>query len=438
VDLWALKWSDLLRNEEKLLDTQGVATFHRWIRHCLAEDMPLDEFVRQLVASRGSTYKSPPANYYRALRDPLSRGETTARLFLGVRLECAKCHNHPFDVWTQDDYYSWAGNFARIDYEIVENNRKDQYDKHEFVGEQIVVLKDEGEVTNARTGATAAPRLLGDQVVATDGQPDRLTQLAAWLTAPQNKHFARAQVNRIWFHLMGRGLVEPIDDFRVTNPASHPELLEALADELIASGYDLRHMLRLIATSRAYQAATLADDQQLMAVENYAGVAPRRLAAEQLLDSQCQVLGVVASFAGYPAGTHATQLAGAQLTKTRDRTPSEDDRFLSLFGKPPRLMSCECERTSDTTLSQAFYLISGAALQQRIEHPGSRLQAWLRAGTSDEQLVQQLFWTALTRQPSEQEMSACRHHLQAAPSRLQALQDLAWAVLNAKEFLFRR
>jgi hypothetical protein len=237
---------------------------------------------------------------------------------------------------------------------------------------------------------------------------------------------------------MGRGLVDPIDDFRVTNPPSHPELLESLADELIASGYDLRHMLRLIATSRAYQAATLPDDQQAMAVENYSGIAPRRLAAEQLLDSQCQVLGVPANFTGYPAGTHATQLAGGQLTKSRQQSPSEDDRFLSLFGKPPRLMSCECERTSETTLSQAFYLISGAALQQRIEHPKSRLQEWLQAGMADDELIQQLFWTALTRSPSQLELSAFRNHLQNAPSRPKALQDLAWAVLNAKEFLFRR
>ncbi len=168
-DFWALKWSDLLRNEEKLLDHNGVQAFHTWIRNALAANMPLDEFVRQLIAARGSTYANPPANFYRALRDPLTRGETTAQLFLGVRLQCEKCHNHPFDVWTQDDYYAWAGLFARIDYEIVENNRKDKFDKQEFVGEQKVILKDEGEVTNARTGEPAQPRFFGAD--AADRQP---------------------------------------------------------------------------------------------------------------------------------------------------------------------------------------------------------------------------------------------------------------------------
>jgi hypothetical protein len=439
VDHWALKWSDLLRNDEKVLDSTGVRVFHQWIRDCLADDLPLDEFVRQLLTAQGSTYEQPPANFYRALRDPLTRGETAAQLFLGVRLQCAKCHNHPFDVWTQDNYYNWASVFARIDYEIIENKPQDKLDKHEFIGEQKVVWKSEGEVTNARTGKPATPQFLGSDGNGIAAEPDRerLEELAHWLTDPANSDFARAQANRIWYHMMGRGLVDPIDDFRVTNPASHTELLDALAGELVVSGYNLRHVIRLIASSRTYQASTWPDDQDVLAIDNYAGVAPRRLTAEQLLDAQCQVLGIPAEFNGYPRGTRAIQLAGAQALRSRKNPPSDDDRFLATFGKPARLMSCECERSSETTLTQAFYLINGPALQRRIEDANNRPLSWLNSGLDDQQLVEQLFWSALNRAPSRSELTASVAYLQRATSRAAAFQDLVWATLNAKEFLFR-
>ncbi|MCO6457955.1 MAG: DUF1549 domain-containing protein, partial [Pirellulaceae bacterium] len=255
---WALIWSDILRNEEKVLDVRGVTVFHDWIRRGIAEGKPLDEFARELLTASGSTYDHPPANYYRANRDPATRGETTARVFLGIRLQCARCHNHPFDRWTQDDYYSWAALFARVDYEIVKNERADKLDNNEFNGEQIVVLKSEGEVTNPRTAAAAVPRVLGEpvgDVLPAAADAERLEPLARWLTSRDNRQFARTQANRIWFHLLGRGLVEPIDDFRVTNPAVNEPLLDALAEDLIQSGYDLRHLLRVIVNSRTYQAS---------------------------------------------------------------------------------------------------------------------------------------------------------------------------------------
>ena len=190
-DHWALKWSDVLRNEEKVLDPRGVAAFHGWIRESFAAGKPLDQFVRELVASRGSTYANPPANFYRANRDSATRGETVARLFLGVRLQCAQCHNHPFDRWTQDDYYAWAALFARVDYKIVENNRGDKLDLNEFVGEQIVEIKDSGEMKNARTGQDAVPRFLGEVAPPQDTQADRLEPLAAWITRRDNRRFAQ-------------------------------------------------------------------------------------------------------------------------------------------------------------------------------------------------------------------------------------------------------
>jgi hypothetical protein len=214
-DHWALKWSDLLKNEEKVVDPTGVKLFHDWIRDSFAANKPLDRFVRELIAARGSTYENPPANYYRANRDPITRAEATAQLFLGVRLGCAKCHNHPFDRWTQEDYYRWAALFARVDYKIVTNNRPDDNDKHQFDGEQIVLMKESGEVEDPRTGENLTPRFLGaEEELALEDSQDRLLPLAAWLTSPENELFVRSQVNRIWYHLMGRGLVEPIDDFR--------------------------------------------------------------------------------------------------------------------------------------------------------------------------------------------------------------------------------
>ncbi len=239
-DFWALKWSDLLRNEERLLDRKGVERFHGWVRQSIAENKPLDVFARELISARGSTYENPAANYYRANRDPISRAEAAAQVFLGTRLQCAQCHNHPFDQWTQNDYYDWASVFSRVQYKVIENRRRDSNDGHEFKGEQIIYLGGKSEIKNPRTGKTARARFLGmDQVFTGNESVDELKALSNWLVSTNNQRFAQVQVNRIWFHLMGRGIVDPVDDFRATNPASHPELLEAMTKDFIAHGYDL-------------------------------------------------------------------------------------------------------------------------------------------------------------------------------------------------------
>ena len=224
-DFQTLRWADLLRVEEKTLDKTGVDVFHDWIRASVTEDKPLNTFAAELIAARGSTYKVPATNFYRALRTPEERSEATAQVFLGVRLQCAKCHNHPFDRWTQDDYYAWSNFFARIDYEIVENKRRDKNDKHEFSGEQIVQIKDKGDVKNPTTKQIAGLRFLGEgdvivaeEKIAGDPPPDRLQQLAAWLSDNANERFATTQANRIWAQLMGQGIIDPVDDFRSTNP----------------------------------------------------------------------------------------------------------------------------------------------------------------------------------------------------------------------------
>ncbi|MDB5318638.1 MAG: hypothetical protein JWN40_269 [Phycisphaerales bacterium] len=388
-DQWAMKWSDLLRNEERALDRKGVQNFHHWIRQGIAQNKPLDQFVRELLAARGSTYTSPATNYYRANRDPVVRGEATAQLFLGVRLQCAQCHNHPFDRWTQDDYYGWADVFARVDYKVLENRRGDKNDKHEFVGEQIVYEAREGDVKDPRGDRSVKPLLLGAGTEVSN-DASRIDALANWVTSPANPFFAKAQVNRIWFHLMGRGLVDPVDDFRPTNPASHPELLDALAKDFVAHKYDVRYMIRLIMSSQAYGLssepnATNADDEI-----NYSHAIPRRLTAEQLLDAQHQVTGVPAEFNGYPRGMRAGEIPGVRVTKARKSRPSQADMFLVTFGKPARELVCECERSMDTTLGQAFQLISGPEIASLLADSDNRLTQLIKSGKTDGEAVAEL------------------------------------------------
>lgn len=437
-DRWALLWSDLLRNEEKTLDRKGVQNFHAWIRQSFAQGKPLDRFARELIASRGSTYKQPAANYYRAMRDPLTRAESTAQLFLGVRLGCAKCHNHPFDRWTQDDYYGWANLFARVQYKIVENNRKDRFDKNEFDGEQIVFMADEGEVNHAVTGQPAPPRFLGETTTPVDPDGDRLVQLSEWIAGRENDRFARAQVNRIWQQLMGRGIVDPIDDFRATNPPSNPELLDALADDFVQSGFNLRHMIRVIMNSRTYQLSSVPNDTNRDDVANFSHPVVRRLSAEQMLDALAQVSGAPIEFNGYPLGLRAGQLPGVQAIRPRDQTPSLGDQFLVLFGKPRRLQNCECERSEETTLSQTFQMVSGPLINRLLTREGNRIDTLLAAEKSEADIIDELYWTALTRPPTAEEHDTSLRHLQSADNRRTALEDLLWALLNSNEFILRR
>ena len=436
VDFWALKWSDLLRNEERTIDRKGVQKFHGWIRQSIAENKPLDRFVRELLSARGSTYSNPPANYYRANRDPVTRGEATAQLFLGVRLQCAQCHNHPFDRWTQDDYYGWADVFARVDYRIIQNRRTDSNDKHEFIGEQIVFESSKGDVKDPRGDRTVKPLLLSTGTPL-GAEKNRLDTLADWVTSPKNPFFAAAQVNRIWFHLMGRGLVDPIDDFRPTNPASHPKLLDLLAKDFVDHGYDVRHMIRRVMNTRAYALSSVPDDTNADDEMNYSHVVPRRLTAEQLMDAQHEVAAVPAEFTGYPKGIRAAQIPGVKVTHTYQAV-SQADQLLITFGKPARQLVCECERSSETTLGQAFQFISGPEITRILADPDNRLTRLLKECKSDDQIIDELYWATLTRAPSDAERKAMSDHVQEMTDRRLGLEDVTWALFNAKEFVLRR
>jgi hypothetical protein len=437
-EFWALKWSDLLRNEEKTLDRKGVQVLHEWLRRSIADRMPMNELARELVAARGSTYSNPPANFYRALRDPQVRAETVAQVFLGVRLQCAKCHNHPFDNWTQNDYHSLAAFFPRVQYKILENNRKDRLDTHEFDGEQIVWMAREGEVRHPRTGEPMRPLFLGAATPEFGPSADRLQPLADWIAHPDNPFFARTQVNRIWYHLLGRGIVDPLDDFRPSNPPVNKPLFDALTQDFVQQGFDLRHLVRTIMNSRTYQLAAAPNETNREDDSNFSHALIRPLQAEQLLDALAQVTDTPVKFNGYPLGLRAAQIPGVEAVRPRDQRPTAGDQFLRTFGKPVRSLACECERGDDTTLGQAFQLTSGPLLNDLLTHAENRLGRLLSANMADAALVEEFYLTALSRPPTEREQQAGVAYLQRAKDRRAALEDLVWGLVNAKEFLLRQ
>ncbi len=434
-DFWSLKWMDLLRAEERILDRKGLELFHRWVRESIASHKPLDQFAREIISARGSTYKNPAANFYRAARTPVERSEAAAQLFFGTRVQCAQCHTHPFDRWSQDDYYDWQRVFARVKYKVLENRRRDDNDGHEFKGEQIVYLAPSAEVKNPRTGANARPRFLGESSPA--ASDDELTALAKWATSSENPFFARAQVNRIWYHLFGRGLVEPLDDFRASNPASHPELLDELATDFVNHGYDLRQVIRVIMNSRTYQLSSETNSTNADDEANFARSSLRRLTAEQLLDSQSRALAVPLDLAGYPTGTRAVQVAGSIPERRRGEGNARTDQFLASFGKPPRLLPSECERSCEPTMSQAFQLMNGPLLNEMLANKENFVGQLLASESTPGEKITALYWRTLSRAPSEAELTGLTAHLTKQSDPRAALEDILWSLLNSKEFLFR-
>ena len=437
-DFWALKWSDVLRNEEKTLDKKGVQAFHHWIRQAIADGKPLNEFAREIIAARGSTYAHPAANFYRALRDPQARAEAAGQVFLGIRLQCARCHNHPFDQWTQNDYHSLAAFFARVDYRILENNRKDRLDTHEFDGEQVVFINRDGETKHPRTGEPMKPKFLGAATPNFSGNADRLQALADWVARPDNPFFARTQVNRVWHHLLGKGLVDPNDDFRASNPPVNPALLEALSKDFAANKFDLRHVIRTVMNSRTYQLTAVPNDTNADDEINFTHVEVRPLQAEQLLDSFAAVVGVPVKFSGYPAGTRANQLPGAQHQRPRGEAATPGEQFLKVFGKPERLLSCECERSDDTTLNQAFQLLTGELMSQMLADPDNAIGKQIAAGKSDRAVIEHFYHAALSRPPSARELAVAEKLVARSKDRRAAHEDIVSALTTSKEFLLRR
>ncbi|MDR3634294.1 MAG: DUF1553 domain-containing protein, partial [Isosphaeraceae bacterium] len=347
---------------------------------------------------------------------PENSVETTAQLFLGVRIQCAKCHNHPFERWTQDDYYGFAAFFSQI-------GRK----KGAQPEEEVVFPTGAGDVRQPRTGQVMSPKALGGPVLDDAKEPDRRVRLATWLTSAGNPFFAKSLVNRVWYHVMGRGIVEPVDDFRDSNPASNDELLDGLTAEFVKNGFELRKLIRSILTSRTYQFS--ARTNELNADDNlyFSHALTKLLPAEVLLDAISTVTQTTTPFDGLPKGARATQIPDGKM----------ENPFLKTFGRPARELACECERESDSNLSQALQLIGGATVNGKLRDDNGRMAALAKSPKTPEEITKELYVIALAREPNATELSAAVKHLSATQDRRQAVEDLGWVLINSKEFLFR-
>lgn len=415
-DFWSLKWSDVLRSNSKKLTPVGTHKFQAWMRDVVHNDTPLDQFAYELLTASGSAYENPAANYWRASREPNDATETTAQLFLGIRIQCAKCHNHPFERWTQDNYYGIAAAFARVGRKAIPQTT-----------DEMIYATSSGDVKQPRTGQTMKVHLLLKGDVDVPVEQDRREVFADWLTAPDNPFFAKATVNRIWGHLMGRGIVEPVDDFRDSNPPSNAALLDELTKQFVENNFSMKWAIRTIMNSRLYQLSSQKNDFNSEDEIYHSHASTRLISAEQLLDAICDVTGVPETFKGVPAGTRTLQLA----------EPPSDHYFLKVFGQPQREMACECERSSDSNLSQALQMINGPVIQDKLKSETGRLQKLIKAESSDEEIIKQFYLTAVSRYPEQAELKAALNHIKNSGNRVHALEDVAWAILNSKEFLFQ-
>ncbi len=417
---WALKWGDLLRNNRTKLGDGGMWAMYNWLRNSFRENKPIDELVREIITAQGSVFEVGPANYYKIAAKPEDLAETTAQVFLGIRLACARCHHHPFEVYSQQDYYSLAAFFTRV-------GTKASAEFGALGGDTVVVVRRSGAIRHPRTKQVMQPTPLQGEPVKTDGIRDLRRPLAQWLTSPENRLFARNIANRTWSYFMATGLVEPVDDMRATNPASNPELLEALAGYLVEHNYDIRQLMRVIMTSRVYQLESDAPPE--LAKENrfYTHYNVKRLPAEVMLDAVNTVAGTQDKFPGIPAGTRAIELPD----------PNYSSYFLDTMGRPPRAQACECERQSAPNLAQVLHLVNGDAVNRKIADKQGALMKWLAdKDMSNADIVERLYLAAYSRLPAPNETAACEQLVAAAPSRQEGWQDVLWAILNSREFLF--
>jgi hypothetical protein len=414
---WALKWADLIRSSSTSAGEQGMWALNNWLKESFRQNKSFDRFVRELLTARGSTYSSGPANYFRIARKPEDLTEATAQLFLGVRLQCAKCHNHPYERISQDDYYGFAAFFARV-------GNKTSQEFGIFGRETIITVRSDGEVAHPKTGRVMKPTSLFGKPAAESG--DRRRPLAEWMTAADNPFFARNVANRYAAYLLGRGLVEPVDDLRATNPASNPELLDALAADFVRSGFDVKHLMRTIMTSRLYQLDSQPTKANAADEKFYSHYRVKRLAAEPLLDAVDAACGTRTKFQKVPLGTKAIELPDATY----------NNYFLTAFGKPRREAVCECERVSEPNLAQALHTLNGDVIAAKVAAPAGRVARLLAAKKGHEEIVNELYLAALARRPTEQERVTLRRMRSESPDAKAFYEDLLWSLINSKQFLF--
>ena len=430
---WANKFADLLQCNSENLGKKGVWVFRRWIQDQLAANRPYDQMVRDLVLARGSTFENPAGNYLRALRDPGKMTEDISQTFLGVRFNCNKCHDHPFERWTQNQYYAFGAYFAQVAFKrgtlgrdtLIRGN--ETY-ASEQVSEDIVYQNyNGGEVKHPKTDLPVAPHVpYGEARAIAEGE-DRRAAFAQWLTATNNPYFAKSTVNRFWSYFFGRGIIDPVDDIRAGNPASNPALLESLTAEVIRSNHDLRALMRNICRSETYQRSIVPNRWNEDDTINFSHALPRRLSAEQMLDAVSVATGHRPTFKDLPAGLRAVEVPDGMVG---------GNDFLTLFGRPKRQSACECERSSNVTLSHALNLINGPTLGECVSNADNRFARLVASETDDRKVIEEVYLSCLNRPPTEKELTAIQ--LGTGPQRLEGTQDLAWALLNSPAFLFNR
>jgi hypothetical protein len=413
-DYWALKWADLLRVDRQILGHKAAYNYYRWIRNSIAKNKPLDQFAREIIAAEGPLSESGPASFYKVVARPGDRSSTLSQVFLGLRIACAECHHHPFDRWSQTDYYGMQAFFAPV------NLRGD-----------VLFASGQAQAKHPRTGETVLPHALGTQEFKIQNskfkiEKDVRLDLAAWFTSPKNPWFARNLANRTWAHFLGRGLVEPVDDVRDTNPPSNPELLDALAKQLVNSKFDFKKLIKTITASRVYQLSAKPNATNEKDELNYSRALFRRIDAEVLLDMVSQTTGVEERFPRTPPGYRAIQLWDSKVPHY----------FLKLFGRPVRASACECERNTEPGVSQILHLLNSPGIQAKLSHERGTVAKLVRS-KKDPELVEELYLTFFCRYPTEAERTASLQYLtRHADNRRQAAEDLAWSLLNSLEFVF--
>ncbi len=411
-DYWAQRWADVLLVDRKKLGERGSYEFHRWLRSQLEQNRPYDRWVRELLTASGNSARYGPVNYFRALRTPEERTRAVSQAFLGVRLDCAQCHHHPFDKWSQRDFYGLAGFFNGIELRQIQADR------------ELLFYRAKQPARMPHTGETITPRPLdGEPLTAATDDP-RL-RLAEWLTDDNNPWFARVAVNRVWKHFLGRGLVEPEDDLRLTNPPTNAPLLAYLEESFVESSYDLKHLIRLILRSQTYQLSSVPNETNADDSQNFSHYYVKRLRADVLLDAICQSTGTPERYAGMPIGTRAIQLWD-------NRLPSY---FLDTFGRSQRESPCECGTSGQPTMAQTLHLMNAPEINDKISAPGGKVAQLLRQGMKEEEFVEELSLCILGR-PATAKEHRVASQLFTSASRKDAGEDFLWTLLNSYDFLF--
>lgn len=420
VDFWANKWADLLRPNPYRAGIKAVWNLDSWLRDAFRKNKPYDQFVRELVTAQGSSWRNGAAVIFRDRPDPVEIGASVSQLFLGVRLECAKCHHHPFEVWSQDDFFGFASFFSRV------GHKGEGLSPPISGGEEMIFTTSSGQLNHGRTGVPVSPRTLAGAPLTLGPEQDPREVLAEWMTAPTNPYFAKVMANRVWAELMGQGFVDPVDDIRATNPPSNEPLLDYLAGDFRQQGYDIKKLIRKITTAYVFGLSSTPSDRNVADVKNFSRYYRQRMRAEVLLDAVNDVLDVEEEFAAMPPGSRATQLWTVRASSF----------FLDTFGRPDPNQDPPCERTSESTTPQILHLMNSPALNRKLLLDSARPAKLAGSEESNEKIVEEAYLRVYSRFPSDDEKKAALEFLPARDQRRRAVEDLFWVLLNTPEFMF--